>query len=390
MPKSKYDRVQAWKMHTVCAIKEQTTPPEQKLASTLKRTKTYDWSLKSCGWEDVGQDLSDDGSALLADSYRKCITAREYYTKNALLDFYTQDDDKQLQIQRLSGDRLPVDHCYINLNVVDSDQGDEVPLESLFDCREQGDRKIWPKKIFIEGQAGVGKTTLCKKVVHDFLYRNLWSDCFDWILWLPLRHLKGKHADSYSLRDLFHHEYFSQHQDSALLADTLDSIVAWNSARVLWLLDGLDEVSQDWDAGSPMGRFLQTLLKQPQTIISSRSYSTKQLSGVKQDLKLRTVGFHAEQIEKYVRAKEIHPDPETADKIWESIDEHSRIRDIAQIPIQLDALCYIWKEPLGNSNTARTMTTIYQAICVESLRKDLWRREKTIGVKCLHRTILLS
>ncbi|RAH75343.1 uncharacterized protein BO66DRAFT_433422 [Aspergillus aculeatinus CBS 121060] len=383
IPESKYDRVQAWKMHTVCAIKDQTTPPEQKLASTLKRTKTYDWSLKSCGWEDVRQDLSDDSSALLDDSYRRCMPAREYYTKNALLEFYSQDDDKRLQIQRLSGARLPVDHCYINLNVVDSDQGDEVPLESLFDCREQGGRKIRPKKIFIEGQAGVGKTTLCKKVVHDFLYRNLWSDRFDWILWLPLRHLKGKRADSYSIKDLFHHEYFSQHQDSELVADTLDSIVARNSARVLWLLDGLDEVAQDWDADSPMGRFLQTLLKQPQTIISSRPYSTKQLNMAKQDLKLQTVGFHAEQIEKYIRAKEIHPDPGTADKIWEFIDEHSRIREIAQIPIQLDALCYTWKESLGNINTARTMTTIYQAICVELLRKDLWRREKRIDGRTL-------
>lgn len=42
------------------------------------------------------------------------------------------------------------------------------------------------------GGAGVGKSTLCKKLVHDFICGQLWSDLFDRIIWLPLRDLKER------------------------------------------------------------------------------------------------------------------------------------------------------------------------------------------------------
>jgi hypothetical protein len=111
--------------------------------------------------------------------------------------------------------------CYINLSIIEYKQNDqnmppqekslsstfslpnrlklraddpekEVTLPQLFHERKLLDgRKARPRRILIRGRAGVGKTTLCKKIVHDFLHQRMWADLFDRIIWIPLRRLKG-------------------------------------------------------------------------------------------------------------------------------------------------------------------------------------------------------
>jgi hypothetical protein len=135
---------------------------------------------------------------------------------------YTAD---RLKIERLSGDLLPMDRCYINLAIVEqpggkasrSDDEDraqkaspfsllarlkvetpdkpiEVTLPTLFKPRKARDgQERRPSRILIRGRAGVGKTTLCKKIVYEFTHGEKWQewrDLFDRVLWVPLRNLK--------------------------------------------------------------------------------------------------------------------------------------------------------------------------------------------------------
>ncbi|THX46709.1 Pfs, NACHT and ankyrin domain protein [Aureobasidium pullulans] len=111
---------------------------------------------------------------------------------------------EHLEITRLSGSPLPLDRCYINLTLIDqhrkhldvSSNGegegppssslpfslvarlnieaprkeDFIKLPTLFDQRERlPGNKQQARRIFIRGRAGVGETTLCKKIVHDFI-----------------------------------------------------------------------------------------------------------------------------------------------------------------------------------------------------------------------------
>lgn len=102
----------------------------------------------------------------------------------------------RLSIVRLSGKELPMDQCYINLAIVEQigngghenkrdgapsghslfarqkvetpDKTVQVELPGIFDQRKaHGEHPIQPRRILIRGQAGVGKTTLCKKTVYD-------------------------------------------------------------------------------------------------------------------------------------------------------------------------------------------------------------------------------
>lgn len=82
---------------------------------------------------------------------------------------------------------------FARLKVEVPDLNNQVSLSALFSPRKQPDVTMArPKRILIRGRAGVGKTTLCNKMVHDFLHGQTWGELFDRLLLIPLRKLKGK------------------------------------------------------------------------------------------------------------------------------------------------------------------------------------------------------
>ncbi|CEF76374.1 unnamed protein product [Fusarium graminearum] len=305
---------------------------------------------------------------------------------------------KTLSITRLSGKALPMGSCYINLSIVDyfykgittarqnsvpnssflmssrkaADDVDkmlQVDLASMFDERERPgnrDKKIRPRRILIRGRAGVGKTTLCKKMVYDYINSGMWNSLFDRVLWIPLRNLKGRQGTEYNLKGLFYDEFFSQIRDGEKLAGQLWEVI---DGKTLFILDGMDEVSQLLGGDGDMTTFLTNLLNQDSVVITSRpSVSLPPATTV--DLELETIGFSQKQVEAYLRA-----DPEympRADKIQSLLQRNWLLRSLVRIPIQLDALCFIW-EDVDPDKAPETMTGIYSEIAQKLWTKDLVR-----------------
>ncbi|CAG1965755.1 unnamed protein product [Fusarium graminearum] len=305
---------------------------------------------------------------------------------------------KTLSITRLSGKALPSGSCYINLSIVDYfdkgittarqnsvpnssllmssrkaaedvDKMLQVDLASMFDERERPgnrDEKTRPRRILIRGRAGVGKTTLCKKMVYDYINSGMWNSLFDRVLWIPLRNLKGRQGTGYNLKGLFYDEFFSQIRDGEKLAGQLWEVI---DGKTLFILDGMDEVSQLLGGDGDMTTFLTNLLSQDSVIITSRP-SVSLPSATTVDLELETIGFSQKQVEAYLRA-----DPEhmpRADKIQSLLQRNWLLRSLVRIPIQLDALCFIW-EDVDPDKTPETMTGIYSEIAQKLWTKDLVR-----------------
>jgi hypothetical protein len=68
-------------------------------------------------------------------------------------------------------------------HVKEQNEGTDVPLSTIFDSRGGRDgHDKQPRRILIRGQAGVGKTTLCKKIVYDFTYFGMWTNLFSRLL----------------------------------------------------------------------------------------------------------------------------------------------------------------------------------------------------------------
>jgi HEAT repeat protein len=321
---------------------------------------------------------------------------------------------KCLEIERLSGALLPMDRCYINLAIVEQPgekatrtkpEGKPSPfslharlkintpaeesgvlLPCIFNPRKTRDGHVkQPSRILIRGRAGVGKTTLCKKIVHDFTYNRIWRDLFDRVLWVPLRNLKQdarRNIAGYNLGHLFRDEYFSQHFEGSSLAQVLwRTVEGARRDRTLFILDGLDEVSQDLEGH--MLHFFKELLDQPRVIITSRPHVVLPPGINPIDLELETIGFNPDQVNIYIKMAfgnlemggidEI--DLEKPREIQAYLREHQLIQSLVRIPIQLDALCYTWDTFTSNS-APQTMTAIYIAIEEGLWKKDIVRLQK--------------
>lgn len=317
--------------------------------------------------------------------------------------------DDRLRIQRLSGENLDMAKCYINLAVVrhmplnntapsneeaspfntfrrlgvdDRDTKQCVDLAKMFDSRHtsQGLMKA-PRRILIRGRAGVGKTTLCKKIVFEFERRNMWSDLFDRVLWVPLRTLKTWSRDSLTLVDFFHYHFFrDDHRFGHILAERLGAEVQSSpgmgtGSRTLLILDGLDEITETWNIDEPMHELLAELLDQPNVIITSRPHAQLPLDAENPiDLELETVGFQPKQVDEYLEMA--LQTPKDAKEIQNFLKRFAIVQGLARIPILLDALCYIWSDNAGNNPTLQSMTNFYKYVQQQLMIKDSVRLGK--------------
>ena len=213
-----------------------------------------------------------------------------------------------------------------------------------------------------------------------------WKELFDRVLWVPLRNIKRQQNAQYNLGTLFDHEYFRNNPAREYLKAALWSEVhsdrATNSGnRTLFILDGLDELSQEMDPNNDMFRFLQDLLAQPIVIITSRPYVKLPDRLRPPDLELETIGFYPDQVNAYVEKP--FTDTSTGETDFEKVDEvqsylrdHQLIQGLVRIPIQLDAFCYTRGDKSISNRTVQTMTGLYETMECQLWRKDLPRLQR--------------
>ncbi|KAK3307826.1 armadillo-type protein [Chaetomium strumarium] len=350
-------------------------------------------------WEPSDGAFSAD---LLNKAWECCLEAQVFYADVKVREHYMENDERLLKVERLSGDRLPMEQCYINLAVVEqadhnpgrSEQGDaerksspfslparlkvetpvkdkQVSLPCLFDARKRQDSTTAPpQRILIRGQAGVGKTTLCKRIVYNYLHEGMWDGMFDRLLWVPLRTLKGRSA--YNLEQWLRDEYFRT-GNGDIFAKAVGQTVGNpdGRSRTLFILDGLDEVSRELDSETP--GLLHDLLKQPHVIITSRPSGLSLTHVGRVDLELETIGFYPDQVQAYLKIAVGEQETE----IETFLQDHQLLQGLVRIPIQLEALCYSWDASMNSQGAPTTMTALYRTIESKLWKKDAARLEKT-------------
>ncbi|MCX8566022.1 MAG: HEAT repeat-containing protein [Glomeribacter sp. 1016415] len=327
--------------------------------------------------------------------------------RNALYQHYQLSN---LSIQRVSGETASLEDCYINLAIVESltqrkkdkkalekqavtferlpsserlegtNSSKLIALEKLFEPQKLRDGSEGvPKRILIQGRAGIGKTTLCKKLVYEYYENKLWQDRFESVLWVPLRQLKRHYPTR--LEDLLCNQYFSGHESRQ--AQALSKALHAHQDETLFILDGLDEVVGELGEGSFLRKFVRDLLTQAHVVITSRPAGVDISLFGQLDLELETVGFSRENVQAYIQTFV----PETNRlAVQQLIDRAPLIQELVNIPIQLDVLCYSWDSlPLPmRQNATITMTALYQAMV-----ERLWHKDgERLGKKAQDGTLL--
>ena len=153
--------------------------------------------------------------------------------------------------------------------------GNKLDLENIFKGLEK------PFKILIDGDPGSGKSTLCRKIVHNWSKEKMAQD-FNLTVLVPLR--DPEIVNSNRIDDLFYHD------DSDLQMKVVEHVRKNQGANVLLIFDGYDELSHKQRTKHSL--FLQILqgkkLAKCSVLVTSRPHASQKLES------LHTLNQHIE------------------------------------------------------------------------------------------------
>lgn len=236
----------------------------------------------------------------------------------------------------------------------------------LFTANKSG---TFPKRILVQGQTGIGKTTFVKKLALDWAELNLEDETtddkeavalkkFELLVAVNLKEV-SKHQ---SLKDVISCSNIFAEEDKSM-TDGLLKYITDNQDRVLFVFDSYDEYRCGRDSDI-FKIFKGDKLRDCCVLITSRISKTDDLreSRVLKVLRTEILGFSYLDISSYMKRKL------GSDKDAENLLAHLREKDLlalAKSPLLLLFLCTLWKEGRLKS-WPRTKTNLYVQI-VESV-----------------------
>ena len=232
---------------------------------------------------------------------------------------------------------IHIKHIYTNLQMITQKQHGRStkrePLESYFEIFQPRSRSTKQRRILIEGQAGVGKTTFASLIVYDWACGNPKLQHFKLVLFMELKQMKGNlKSDIFEL--LFP-------RDFSYSADYLFQYIVANQESVLFILDGYDEVnpSQLRDAEDLiMGK----ICRNATVVVTSRPGKGSRVHWF-MDSRIEITGFTNEDMHEFV-VKYFEDDASMAEGLIAQLEMHPVAENIARIPLTAMLICAMWEE----------------------------------------------
>ncbi|CAF3789317.1 unnamed protein product [Adineta steineri] len=297
---------------------------------------------------------------------------------------------------------FPIDQSYINLAIVETKDQQEkekklrdsqhndaimeafenihgtktpIDIKNIFKtCKDQ------TRNVLVFGRAGIGKSTFCQYIAYQWATGVIWQE-YELIALIPLRSLTEDNypilpaGTNYSLIDVLRKECFSFDQYLSEKDET-QLQEQFHNSRILWLLDGYDEIAQN--VPTHLKSLLNDqLLKTPHHIITSRPY----MNTLSHFVQLEITGFTDDNISRYVKQffEEIENEAQNSsaedEKILSFFKRNRRIWGIAHIPINLELICSVWSNTDWATTKTMTMTTLYDEITEWVCRRYLIKQK---------------
>lgn len=230
----------------------------------------------------------------------------------------------------------------------------------LFGDRDKTEQPV--RIILVEGDAGIGKTTLCTSLSEDWANGKLLSQ-FELLLLLPLRH---KSASVSSFSDLLHLWY----RNEDVCVSVASYIEEKEGEGVLIIADGWDELDESKrQEGSFMYRFLfGEIFPFLSVLLTSRpAFSPRALDMLPyHSVQLVEIhGFSEENIKEYIWSEF----GDNAEQLLNQLENNPLIGSVCSIPLNCTIVCYLWrtlKEVLPTS-----MTELYTKMILNIVLRNL-------------------
>ena len=227
---------------------------------------------------------------------------------------------------------------------------------------ESGKRRV--RKVLIEGDAGIGKTTLCIAVSEDWANGKLFQQ-FELVLLLPLRMKEVASAGSFpELLKLLH-------SDSSECDSIAKSLLKDGGKSVLIIADGWDELGEsERQEGSFLYQFLFghrfCLMSVVVTSRPSASAPLHELPDI--DRFVEVHGFSKEHIVEYIQS-EFTSDQGKADRLREQLEGNPLVESVCSVPLNCAIVCHLWRTLEEALPT--TMTELYTKIILNFILRNI-------------------
>ncbi len=213
------------------------------------------------------------------------------------------------------------------------------------------------RKILIEGDAGIGKTTLSIAICEDWANERLFQE-FKLLLLLPLRHKKV--ATSGSLAALLQ----VLHPDEELCASVAKYLTRIEGDEVLIIADGWDEIGK---GDQLKDSFLYELLFEghlpfASVIVTSRHSASAEFHRQSYfDKFIEISGFDSDSIVNYIQS-EFASEPSKADHLREQLETNLLVESVCSVPLNCAIICHLRKLDHSKQALPTTMTELYSII----------------------------
>ncbi|MBS4168594.1 HEAT repeat domain-containing protein [Parachlamydia sp. AcF125] len=308
---------------------------------------------------------------------------RHYYLSQKTISIFRIKTQQEWEF------KVPLEEIYVRLGMIENEerktrdqalnkhsehlQDARIPsYETIFESKEKFEiEKLFEhksfekkdhKRVFIQGAAGIGKSTLCHYISYHWAKGTLWTGMFTCLFWISLRNFtieKYPPDKEYTPADLIAREYAGKIDRRVIEACIHDATFR---EKTLLVLDGYDELSAKAQANTSLAiAFKQLKELFPHILITSRPGSCS----FERSCELELLGFDKEGVKHYIDRffKHVQAD-EKKQKLSRLLKTSPQVLSLAQIPINLTLLCCLFHEDsqVFDAEQSITMTAIYERI----------------------------
>ena len=242
----------------------------------------------------------------------------------------------------------------------------------LFSANNNG---VIPKRILVQGQTGIGKSTFVKKLLVDWIEVNEGNGDkqaavlknFELVVAVNLKEV----SKCQSLVDVIRKSNVFAKEDKYMTEGLVDYI-SNNQEKVLLIFDGYDEYRIRSNS-EICEIFCGNSLSSCCVLITTRISKADELRG-SEDLHAEITGFSEVDREHFMRR---FLSSDEVSRLRSQILSNRGLRELAKVPLLLLFLCTLWKE--GQSNHfAETKTMLYMDI-IEFVLNHSYRKQLSTG-----------
>ena len=233
----------------------------------------------------------------------------------------------------------------------------QINIEDVLKPNESGQSLT----VVVDGPPGIGKTTLCRKLLNLWANGQLKHKQYDLVLYCPLRNINIAQASS--LHDLF----------AIYQSPKVPKVVDWMSDKegegLLIIFDGWDELGTQLRQSSlPTEIICKQLLNKCSVVVTSRSYASSSLLEISSVNKhVAIMGFLKDEIKTVIKGT-LENDPEIAQELIDELKIRNDVQSLCYVPLICSIVILVYRK---SRNLPTTLTQLYENFILQTIRRHI-------------------